>query len=482
MAGVGAVMCLFLGLLLLVRVARALGLSRGAARRRHRRSGPDGPGRPDRPAPGRSPAHGRRAPRRTLTSYAVRLQIGARIRCRRPVPPAAALVSGPSPARESVPSQLGGCRGDEVPGAPRGHHDRRDHGARDVGAVHLRLVGGRRRRERRDRRAGRGEGPRQPPRGRPPGAAVLAGPLGALGHDLLIGGSTKNDHRWTRHAVCACGWADIGHRAQPDRVAARGPLRHRAHLVHETGRAPVRDYVVLAAVLAVVLVVVLLAARRGRRRRQPLTARRLRRMPASNGWPDPFPPAYRRPSLSPITETGVEPWRPSTMSVSRKRTPARRSTPSPCACSCGWSGSAEAPREPTPWPRRPPSGSSTCSRRTRASSRRRSSGPGPHARYRHPRSISVATQHGKRWSRHVACACGWTDPGARRLPERQRPGGAGAAPGHVQLQTGRTPVRDFAVMAAVLLVVAGVLVAIAVAAVRAAGGDPGDLGLGGLLG
>lgn len=84
---------------------------------------------------------------------------------------------------------------------------------------------------------------------------VVGSPVAALGHDLLIGGSTRTDHRWTRQAVCACGWTDSVTERTPDRVAAIVRSRHRDHLVHETGRAPVRDYVVMLALLAVVAVV-----------------------------------------------------------------------------------------------------------------------------------------------------------------------------------------------------------------------------------
>lgn len=154
-----------------------------------------------------------------------------------------------------------------------------------------------------------------------------------------------------------------------------------------------------------------------------------------------------------------------------------------CTCTCGWSGEAEAAREPVALaeaararvehlldahPRQAPSAFLR---------------PRAHARYRHPRSISAATRHGKRWSRYAACACGWTDTvragsadGAARVARAHHRD-------HVQLQTGRTPVRDYAVMALVVLVVAAVLLTLAVVAVDAAGGDPRDLtDLGSLLG
>lgn len=154
-----------------------------------------------------------------------------------------------------------------------------------------------------------------------------------------------------------------------------------------------------------------------------------------------------------------------------------------CACSCGWSGAAEAAREPA---------ALAAAARERVDHLLQAHPdqtpsaffrPRAHARYQHPRSISAATRHGKRWSRYAACACGWTDTVRAGSPEgavrlaRARHGD------HVQLQTGRTPVRDYAVMAAVVLVVTAVLVALAVVAVEAAGGDPGDLrDIGRLLG
>ncbi|MEO9323214.1 hypothetical protein ABFT23_06960 [Nocardioides sp. C4-1] len=147
-----------------------------------------------------------------------------------------------------------------------------------------------------------------------------------------------------------------------------------------------------------------------------------------------------------------------------------------CSCSCGWQGRAEADREPVALaeaarervdhlleahPKQAPSAFF----RPRAA-----------ARYRHPRSVSVATQHGRRWSRYAACACGWTatvragSPAGAARVARARHGE------HVQLQTGRTPWRDYLVMVFVVLVVAGVLAGLAIVAVSAAGGDPTDVG------
>lgn len=146
-----------------------------------------------------------------------------------------------------------------------------------------------------------------------------------------------------------------------------------------------------------------------------------------------------------------------------------------CACSCGWTGSAEAAREPhalaaaaaervehllDAHPRQAPSAFF----RPRAA-----------ARYRHPRSISAATQHGKRWSRYAACACGWTDTVRAGSPEGAARAARAHHRAHVQLQTGRSPWRDYVVLVSIVLVVAGVLAALAIVTITAAGGDPSDL-------
>ncbi|WP_139981477.1 hypothetical protein [Nocardioides litoris] len=146
-----------------------------------------------------------------------------------------------------------------------------------------------------------------------------------------------------------------------------------------------------------------------------------------------------------------------------------------CSCDCGWQGTAYGDREPLALaeaarerldhllqahPRQSPS----ARLRPRAA-----------ARYRHPRSVSAATAHGRRWSRYVGCACGWT--------ATVRSGSAAAAArsarakhrAHVTLQTGRAPWQDYLVLLAVLLVVAVVLTIGAVVVVTAAGEDPRDL-------
>lgn len=146
-----------------------------------------------------------------------------------------------------------------------------------------------------------------------------------------------------------------------------------------------------------------------------------------------------------------------------------------CACSCGWSSRRRLADEPQALAAaagerlahlldaHPRQGPSAFVR------------PRAHARYRHPRTAGVATADGRRWARWTACGCGWSErvrggspaATARRARARHRV--------HLQLQTGRAPWRDYAVMAAVLLVVAGVLLALAVVAIQASGGDPGDL-------
>jgi hypothetical protein len=146
-----------------------------------------------------------------------------------------------------------------------------------------------------------------------------------------------------------------------------------------------------------------------------------------------------------------------------------------CSCDCGWQGGASAPREPHALAEAArerlehlleahPGQAPSSFLRPRAA-----------ARYRHPRSISAATRHGKRFSRYVACACGWTDTVKAGSADSAARAARSRHTAHVQLQTGRTPWRDYAVMLLIVLVVAGVLVGIAIAAITAAGGDPGDL-------
>lgn len=154
-----------------------------------------------------------------------------------------------------------------------------------------------------------------------------------------------------------------------------------------------------------------------------------------------------------------------------------------CACSCGWSGAAQATSEPTALAEAArarvehllgahPGQAPSAFLRPRA-----------HARYLHPRSVSVATAHGRRWSRHAACACGWTDTVRAGSPEAAARAARARHTAHVQLQTGRTPTRDYLVLVAVVLVVAAIIVAMALAVVEAAGGTPSDLlDLGGGLG
>ena len=146
-----------------------------------------------------------------------------------------------------------------------------------------------------------------------------------------------------------------------------------------------------------------------------------------------------------------------------------------CACDCGWQGSAHAEREPKALAEaarerlehlleaHPGQAPSTFLR------------PRAAARYRHPRSVSSATRHGKRFSRYAACACGWTDTVRGHSPEAAGRLARARHRAHVQLQTGRAPWRDYLVLVLVVLVVAAVLGAIAVAAITAAGGDPRDL-------
>lgn len=146
-----------------------------------------------------------------------------------------------------------------------------------------------------------------------------------------------------------------------------------------------------------------------------------------------------------------------------------------CSCTCGWQGSAEAAREPNALAA---AAAERVDHLLQAHPQQAPSGffrPRAAARYRHPRSVSVATQHGKRWSRYVACACGWTDTVRGGSPEGAARVARAHHRAHVQLQTGRSPWRDYVVMLSVVLVVAGVLVMMAVVAISSAGGDPGDL-------
>ncbi|MDO9457262.1 hypothetical protein [Nocardioides sp.] len=154
-----------------------------------------------------------------------------------------------------------------------------------------------------------------------------------------------------------------------------------------------------------------------------------------------------------------------------------------CACSCGWYGNAEATREPVALAE---AARERVEHLLEAHPKQTPSAffrPRAHARYKHPRSLSAASPHGKRWSRYAACACGWTDTVKAGSPDGAARVARARHRAHVQLQTGRTPWRDYAVMALVVLVVVGLCVALAVVAIEAAGGDPKDLtDLGSLLG
>ncbi len=154
-----------------------------------------------------------------------------------------------------------------------------------------------------------------------------------------------------------------------------------------------------------------------------------------------------------------------------------------CACSCGWSGAAEATHEPAALAE---AARARVEHLLEAHPEQTPSAffrPRAHARYHHPRSVSVATAHGRRWSRHAACACGWTETVRAGSPRGAARAARARHTAHVQLQTGRTPNRDYLVLVAVVLVVAAIFVAMAVAVIQAAGGDPSNLlDLGGGLG
>ena len=146
-----------------------------------------------------------------------------------------------------------------------------------------------------------------------------------------------------------------------------------------------------------------------------------------------------------------------------------------CVCTCGWQGEAEAVREAKALaaasrvrvdhlleahPKQAPSSFF----RPRAA-----------ARYRHPRSLSAAALDGKRYVRHAACACGWTETVRARSPRATGRLARQHHLAHVNLQTGRTPVRDYVVMGVLVVLIGAIIATLAVVAIRESGGDPGDL-------
>ncbi|WP_345456631.1 hypothetical protein [Nocardioides marinquilinus] len=146
-----------------------------------------------------------------------------------------------------------------------------------------------------------------------------------------------------------------------------------------------------------------------------------------------------------------------------------------CTCTCGWRGESSATGEA---PALAAAARVRVDHLLDAHPRQAPIGflrPRAAARYRHPRSISAPHQRGKRVQRHVACACGWTasaragsNRGAARVARRRHTN-------HVTLQTGRTPLRDYAVMVAVVLGAGAVLVAMFAVAMQASGAELGDL-------
>jgi len=143
-----------------------------------------------------------------------------------------------------------------------------------------------------------------------------------------------------------------------------------------------------------------------------------------------------------------------------------------CTCTCGWQGGVAATKETVALsaaararvqhlaadhPEQAPNGFF----RPRAA-----------ARYQHPRSLSAAARQGKRWRRHAACACGWSDSVLGPSPRATARAARRLHVAHVDLQTGRAPWRDWVVLAVVVVVVLALIVALANEAIVASGGDP----------
>ncbi len=147
-----------------------------------------------------------------------------------------------------------------------------------------------------------------------------------------------------------------------------------------------------------------------------------------------------------------------------------------CACTCGWQGESEEARQ---------AGALAAAAKVRvdhlleAHPRQAPSAflrPRAAARYRHPRSISAAAQHGGGWVRYAGCACGWTETVRGRSAAATSKTARMHHLAHVNLQTGRAPSRDYVVLGALVVLAVALVAALAVIAVAASGGDPGDLG------
>lgn len=142
-----------------------------------------------------------------------------------------------------------------------------------------------------------------------------------------------------------------------------------------------------------------------------------------------------------------------------------------CACTCGWQGSVEEDRAPAALSA---AAKARVDHLLEAHPKQTPSAffrPRAAARYRHPRSISAAIQQGKRYRRHAACACGWTATVRGRTPRGTGHRARERHQAHVDLQTGRTPGRDYLVMGALVVLMGVLLVGLAMIAVQAGGGD-----------
>ncbi|WP_134767177.1 hypothetical protein [Nocardioides sp. 1609] len=147
-----------------------------------------------------------------------------------------------------------------------------------------------------------------------------------------------------------------------------------------------------------------------------------------------------------------------------------------CACTCGWTGESDEARQ---------AGALAEAARIRvdhlleAHPKQTPSSffrPRAAARYRHPRSLSAATQQGRRWVRYAGCACGWTHTVHGRSAAATARIARTHHLEHVNLQTGRTPWRDYVVLVALLVLGVAVVGVLAAIAISSGGGDPTDLG------
>jgi len=98
--------------------------------------------------------------------------------------------------------------------------------------------------------------------------------------------------------------------------------------------------------------------------------------------------------------------------------------------------------------------------------------PKARARYVHARAISAAVEESNRFRREAACACGWTGSARGRTADRAGQDARALHRAHLHLETGASPARDYIVLVGLVVVIGVLMVAMAVVAIQASGGDP----------